>query len=234
MSGPSSLVSWLRGNRGFLAFVLLLGVFRTAVADWNPVPSASMRPTIQEGDVVLINRTAYDLKLPLTDVSLQATGEPQRGDIVTFISPADGVRLIKRIVALPGDVVAVDHGRLWLNGEPARYAQAHEVTEPLEGGLMVEAWRATEHAGGAAHAVQYLPGLGTGVLAHMPPLTIPAGHYFMMGDNRDNSGDSRVFGPVPRRLLIGRAHHVLVSADFLGLEGTPWVPQWARFGMRLQ
>ena len=229
-----SMPSWLHRNRGFLTFVLLLGLFRTAVADWNPVPSSSMRPTIQEGDVVLVDRTAYDLKVPLTDVSLVTLGEPRRGDIVTFSSPADGVRLIKRVVALPGDVVAVQQGRLWLNGEPAELVQVHAVREPVEGGLAVEAVRATEQAGGTTHAVQYLPGFGSGALAHMAPLTVPAGHYFMMGDNRDNSGDSRVFGPVPRRLLIGRAHHVLVSADFRGLQGTPWVPQWSRFGLRLE
>ncbi|MDP2022390.1 MAG: signal peptidase I, partial [Hydrogenophaga sp.] len=80
---------WLRDNRGFLVLLLCFGVFRTAIADWNPVPSGSMRPTILEGDVVLVNRLAYDLKMPLTDVSLARLGEPQRGDIVTFSSPTD-------------------------------------------------------------------------------------------------------------------------------------------------
>lgn len=82
-------------HRDGVVFVLCLGFFRTAVADWNPVPSGSMRPTILEGDVVLINRLAYDVKLPLTDVSVTRTGEPQRGDSVTFHSPKDDTRLIK-------------------------------------------------------------------------------------------------------------------------------------------
>src|SRR4051794_35414434 len=100
-----SMNDWLHGNKRYFAFLLLFGVFRTAVADWNPIPSASMRPTILEGDVVFVNRLAYDLKLPFSDTILVHLGEPQRGDIVTFSSPRDGMRLIKRLVALPGDTV---------------------------------------------------------------------------------------------------------------------------------
>src|SRR5438477_8160389 len=99
------MASWIRNNRIFLICILLFGVFRSAVADWNPIPSGSMRPTLLEGDVVLVNRLAYDFKVPLTDVSLRELGDPKRGDIVTFSSPSDGTRLIKRLVALPGDVV---------------------------------------------------------------------------------------------------------------------------------
>jgi signal peptidase I len=94
--------NWLKDNRGFIAFLLCLGFFRLAIADWNPVPSGSMRPTLLEGDVVLVNRLAYDFKLPLSDTALLRLGEPQRGDVITFSSPKDGVRLIKRLVALPG------------------------------------------------------------------------------------------------------------------------------------
>jgi len=95
--------NWIRGNRRLLLFVVLFGLFRTACADWNPIPSGSMRPSLLEGDVVLVNRLAYAVKVPLTDVVLVRTGEPRRGDIVTFSSPRDGTRLIKRIIALPGD-----------------------------------------------------------------------------------------------------------------------------------
>ena len=111
--------SWLRQNRGFLVFLLFFGLFRTAMADWNPIPSGSMRPTLLEGDVVLVNRLAYDVKLPLTDVTLVPLGDPQRGDVVTFSSPADGVRLIKRLVAMPGDVVAMRDERLFINAAAA-------------------------------------------------------------------------------------------------------------------
>src|SRR3954466_13945780 len=106
------MASWIRNNRAFLICILLFGVFRTAVADWNPIPSGSMRPTILEGVGVLVDRLAYDVKLPLTDIVLVPLADPRRGDIVTFSSPRDGTRLIKRIVALPGDRVEMRHGPL--------------------------------------------------------------------------------------------------------------------------
>jgi signal peptidase I len=102
---------FIRANKGFILFMLLFGVFRTAVADWNPIPSSSMRPNLLEGDVVFVNRLAFDLKVPLTDTIVTHTGEPQRGDVVTFSSPKDGTRLIKRLVALPGDVVEMRNER---------------------------------------------------------------------------------------------------------------------------
>ena len=222
-----NMKQWLRDNRGFLVLLLCFGVFRTAIADWNPVPSGSMRPTILEGDVVLVNRLAYDLKMPLTDVSLARLGEPQRGDIVTFSSPTDGTRLIKRLVALPGDEVAMRAGVLIINGEVAEYTDLAEVNEPLAPGVLVPALRATERVAGHSRVVQSLQGANS---RHtFGPLTVPPGHYFMLGDNRDNSADSRYIGFVPRALLIARAEGVLVSADITG----NWMPRLERFASRL-
>src|SRR3954463_8658661 len=121
MRVSSDMAKWIRNNKGFLVFILLFGLFRTAVADWNPIPSGSMRPTLLEGDVVLVNRVAFDLKVPLTDLSLARLGEPSRGDVITFASPADGTRLIKRLVGLPGDVVELKQDRLFINGQPVSY-----------------------------------------------------------------------------------------------------------------
>jgi signal peptidase I len=104
--------AWLKQNRGFLVFLIGFAFFRSAMADWNPIPSGSMRPTLLEGDVVLVNRLAYDFKIPLTDVALVKLGDPKRGDVVTFTSPSDGARLIKRLVAIPGDVVEMRDERL--------------------------------------------------------------------------------------------------------------------------
>ena len=203
---------WLKNNRGFLAFVLCLGLFRTVMADWNPIPSGSMRPTLLEGDVVLVNRLAYDLKLPLSDISLAPTGQPQRFDVVTFSSPTDGVRLIKRIVGLPGDVVEMRDEVLYINGVAAS-------DDPLH---------SNEALSGVSHRLQLLPQMPA--LRSFGPVTVPPDQYFMLGDNRDNSADSRYIGPVPRKLLIGRAHHILVSANIL----EHWQPRLDRIANAVQ
>lgn len=216
-----------REHRGFLLFLLGLGLFRTAVADWNPIPSGSMRPTLLEGDVVLVNRLAYDLKLPLTDVVLLPLAEPRRGDVVTLSSPAGGTRLIKRIVGLPGDRIAMQNGVLILNGQPLAYTDRHTVGEQLTPGWPVDAVRATEQLPGRPHTVQFLPGLTA--RRDVAERTVPAGEYFLLGDNRDNSEDSRYIGTVPREKLIGRAHHVLVAADWLGEDGWRLAPRLDRW-----
>src|ERR1700739_2979545 len=129
----------LHKKRGFIAFMLLLGVFRTAIADWNPIPSGSMRPNLLEGDVVFVNRVAYDLKLPLTNVILVRTGEPQRGDIATFYSPKDGTRLIKPTPAVPGDLVEMRDKHLIINGHEDSYVLTERTIEHMDGGQNLEA-----------------------------------------------------------------------------------------------
>jgi signal peptidase I len=218
--------AWLFENRRFIAFVLLFGVFRTAVADWNPIPSASMHPNLLEGDVVFVDRLAYDVKLPLTDVSVAHTGDPKRGDIVTFSSPQDGMRLIKRVIGLPGDTIAMRNKRLVINGHAIDYETLGFADEPFAA-KGTQALHVDEDVAGDRHEIQWL--------ARVPqddfgPLTIPAGRYLMLGDNRDNSEDSRFFGLVPRENLIGRAERILVSADYKG----SWAIRFDRFGKSLR
>lgn len=219
---------WIKQNRGFLVFLLCFGFFRTAMADWNPIPSSSMRPTLLEGDVVLVNRLAYDFKIPLTDIAVVKLGDPQRGDVITFTSPADGVRLIKRLVGVPGDVMEMRDEVLFVNGAAAQYSAVERVVELLEHGIPVEGLRATERINGSERVVQFLPAVAA--RRNFGPLTVPAGSYFFLGDNRDNSADSRYIGLVPRRLLIGKAHHILVSADIKN----DWLPRLERVGERIQ
>jgi signal peptidase I len=228
--------NWARNHKLFLAFLVLFGVFRTAIADWNPIPSASMHPNLLEGDVVLVNRVAFDLKVPLTDMVLARLGEPARGDIVTFRSPRDGTLLIKRVVALPGDVVEMRNERLYINGKGADYKLVEESMDSI-GGTALRAVQLAEILGEARDGGRRGPRpprphhLIPGVLAPntFPPVTVPQGQYLMLGDNRDNSADSRIIGMVPRKLLVGRAERVLVSADYQG----NWMPRTERFGMSL-
>lgn len=219
---------WLKNNRSFLIFLLVFGVFRTALADWNPIPSESMHPTLLDGDVVLVNRVAYDLKLPLTDIAVARLGEPKRGDVVTFHSPTDGRRLIKRLVGVPGDVVELRDDRLFVNGVAAVYDQPMPYREPRNYAGSTLAVKSAESLDGSRRVVQFLPEVAA--RRDFGPVVVPAGNYFFLGDNRDDSGDSRYIGFVPRRLLIGRAHHVLVSDDFKG----NWMPRFERFGARIQ
>lgn len=219
--------AWLRSQRGFLIFLALFGVFRTAVADWNPIPSGSMRPTLLEGDVVLVNRMAYDLKLPLTRITVWRRGEPVRGEVITFESPVDGMRLIKRVVAVPGDVVSMREGRLTINGEPAGYDDLEALdAEPLAPGYDTPALRVVETLGASHRRIQFLPLRAS--LRSFEAVTVGPDQVMVLGDSRDNSVDSRVYGLVPRHLIIGHAHRVLVSADT-----SAWRLRLERLGLRL-
>lgn len=217
---------WLHENKGFVLFMCLIGIFRSAVAEFNPIPSGSMRPNLLEGDVVFVNRTAYNLKVPLTDVLVARLGEPQRGDVVTFNSPKDGTRLIKRLIAVPGDVVEMRNEHLIINGKAFDYAFEDKVVEPV-GDMQLPAVRMQETLGQQRRTIQVLPQVAA--MRDFAPVTVPPDQYMMLGDNRDNSADSRFIGLVPRNLLIGRAERVLLSANILG----NWMPRTERFGMRL-
>lgn len=219
---------FIRENKGFIVFLLTLGVFRTAIADWNPIPSASMHPNLLEGDVVFVNRIAYDLKVPLTDIRVTPLGEPRRGDVVTFSSPKDGTRLIKRIAALPGDRVEIRGERLIINGKASEYAVLGKAVEHIDKVGDLQALQLREHNASASYSIQVLPEVDA--QRDFGPVTVPAGSYLMLGDNRNNSRDSRFIGFVPRKLLIGRAERVLVSADILG----NWAPRTERIGMSLR
>jgi signal peptidase I len=222
-----ALRSYLRSNRYFLAFLLAFGLVRTAVADYNPVPSSSMHPNILEGDVVLVNRLAYNLKVPLTDIVVARLGDPQRGDIVTFSSPQDGKRLIKRVVGLPGDVVSMKDRQLLINGHRVEYAALGIGTDEVGDGYRLPALRLREELGDHPYPIQWLGGLANA--ADFGPIAIPPDRFLMLGDNRDNSADSRFIGLVPRELLIGRASRILVSAAIKG----NWLPRFDRFGKSL-
>ena len=187
--------TWLRDNRGLLVFLVCFAFFRSAVADWNTVPSGSMRPTILEGDVVLVNRLAYNFKIPLTDIALAS-----------------------------GDRVEMRASTLFINDVAAEYASPSLVPEPLDHGGSVASVHAIERVAGDERPVQFLPGVRA--MRDVDAFVVPADSYFMLGDNRDNSEDSRYIGVVWRRLLIGRASRLLVSADIKG----HWLPRIERVG----
>ena len=207
-----------------LLIVLLIGFsIRSSLADWNEVPTGSMRPTILEGDRIFVNKLAYDLKLPFTTWHIAEWGNPQRGDIAVFYSPHDGKRLVKRVVGLPGDTLELRNNTLVINGQPVAYRPvAEDLLRDIPAAARAGCVFATEQLPGQTHAVGGYPGLparGTFV-----PIRVPDGQYFMMGDNRDDSFDSRYWGTVDRQQIIGRATAVVLSLD----QGHHWLPRWER------
>ncbi|MBD3670120.1 MAG: signal peptidase I [Gammaproteobacteria bacterium] len=218
---------WLNW-RGLIYFAILMLGFRAAIADWYLVPTGSMKPTVLEGDYVFTNRLAYQLKFPFTDKVLAQWDVPRRGDIVVFDSPADGTRLLKRVVGLPGDIVQMSNNRVFINGQPLPYevmdqTLANEVWSDIPAPLLVD-----EQLGDVHHIVALRSDRYSSYQS-FPAVKIPDGEYFMLGDNRDNSGDSRVFGTVPRELIAGRASHVIVSLDW----GGSYLPRGERSLRRL-
>lgn len=196
--------------RSTLLFLLLMCAFRSSLADIYNVPTGSMKPTVVEGDRVLTEKMAYDLHLPFTPVVLWHRADPQRGDIVVLYSPEDGMRLLKRVVAVPGDVVAMRDERVSIDGQPMQYAGP----APGEAADLPDAASyvfGQEDLTGHQHAVMFDP--GRPALRDFAALTVPAGQYFVMGDNRDNSKDSRYIGFIPRAAIAGRAFAVGYSLD---------------------
>ncbi|MBS0589890.1 MAG: signal peptidase I [Proteobacteria bacterium] len=203
----------IAANKSLLLFLGLMLCFRSAVADWMVVPTGSMNPTIVEGDRILVDKAAYGWRVPFTDVRLTHGNDPQRGDIAIFPSPKDGITLVKRVVGLPGDTVAMRDDRLLINGIALNYAS---TTTDADAELPIatrgesrEYFR--ERLGDVTHPVMVLP--RHHAMRDFGPLTVPDGHYFMMGDSRDNSEDSRYFGSVPRTAFAGRAFRIAYSLD---------------------
>ena len=196
--------------------VLLTALFsvRSVIADWNVVPTGSMKPTIIEGDRIFVNKLAYDLKVPFTTIHLAKWSDPKRGEIVVFDSPKDGTRLVKRVVAAPGDTVQLVQNMLIINGKPAEYGTLDQDTIDQ---LMTQERNAhgfaTESLGDVKHAVMSTPSIESAMRSY-GPVIVPAGQYFMLGDNRDNSADSRYIGFVPRSNIVGRSSRVILSLNY--------------------
>jgi signal peptidase I len=198
-----------RDNRSLVIFLLLMLIFRSAVADWNEVPTGSMKPTIIEGDRILVNKLAYDLRVPFTHISLLKLADPQRGDIIIFDSQASDKRLVKRVIGIPGDTVELVDNVLHINGEQLVYEQA-----VIADGAVLQ----QENLFGAHHTVRtHRHG---SPFANFPAVEVPEGHYLAMGDNRDESADSRA---------IGRSSSVVLSLNYDNYH----IPRAERFFHRL-
>jgi signal peptidase I len=200
----SYLVSFWRENRKFLLILASIVCFKSAVADLNSISGRSMQPTLLDGDKVWVNKLAYDVKLPFTGISVLALAEPTRGDIVIIDSEVAGKRLVKRIIGRPGDTVYMRNNLLVVNDEVVDY---EVVTESREGTIIIEhlfdeTYQALLSTQGANRSTR-----------SYGPAQVPDDHFFVLGDNRDNSADSRLYNFIPRDQIVGRSSSVVFSMD---------------------
>lgn len=221
-----AIARFLARNKDLITFMLCMIVFRSAVADWNVVPTGSMQPTIRIGDRILVDKLAYDVRLPLTHVSLLHLADPQRGDIVVLDSRAAHERLVKRVIGLPGDQVAMRGNVIFINGHAARYVAGSYAG--INDDRRDPAHYEIERYGAMRHAIR-LSDYRPSPASSFGPVSVPPGHYLLLGDDRDNSMDSRYFGFFPRTEITGRARHVVTSLD----PEHHYLPRPDRFGAPL-
>ncbi len=219
---------WVDWARSLFPIVLAVLLLRSFVAEPFRIPSGSMMPTLKVGDFLLVNKFAYGLRLPVFHDKFIDIGEPQRGDIIVFRPPWQPDKdWIKRVVGVPGDRVVVKGEHVWINGKLVhdvpigpykgdadnkedRYVMRH-------GGIVMR-----EHLGDTTHKIIEMPSINVapGVPNPKNPAIVPPNCYFVMGDNRDNSEDSRYEGCVPEKDLVGKAFFIWFSLSSLSRIGT--------------
>lgn len=239
--------------RSFFPVALVVLVLRAFIFEPFRIPSDSMMPTLLDGDFILVNKFAYGLRLPVLNKKIVSIGDPERGDIVVFRYPPDpAINYIKRLVGLPGDRVRIESDRIYINGAAIPFKDIGTFSDGCYEGLRL----AEEVLGTHTHRTMYchtpgdlstapLPGCNRNIergyqCPAQPPegadrgdtveIEIPAGEYLMIGDNRDNSADSRYFGFVPEANLVGKAKRIWFNWDPQRSGG----PNWRRIGTRLE
>lgn len=194
--------------RSFFPIVLIVLLLRSFLVEPFRIPSGSMMPTLLVGDFILVNKFTYGFRLPVVHTKIIEMGRPERGDIVVFRYPKDPtVDYIKRIIGLPGDRVGYYHKQVHINGEPIKQTALGEYEG---GGLWGAETLISEDLGSITHDILVRTGEPS---SKEGEFTVPEGQYFVMGDNRDNSNDSRFWGTVPEANLVGKAFFIWMSWD---------------------
>ena len=215
---PHALATLVEYSRSFFPVLIFVLVIRSFIFEPFRIPSGSMKPTLVIGDFIFVKKFSYGLRLPVTETKIIETGNPERGDVIVFRLPSDPkVNYIKRVIGLPGEEVSFERQRLTINGETMDLSANGEVFEHAP--IYIENLDGREH-----EILIYDPGHSKMDGVYI----VPEGHYFVMGDNRDRSKDSRYIGMIPERYLVGEA--VRVWMHFV-----PWnMPDWGRIGTEIQ
>lgn len=193
-------------SRSFFPVLLVVLVVRSFIVEPFQIPSGSMKPTLEIGDFILVNKFAYGLRLPVVHNRFLEVDDPERGDVMVFRFPEEpSVNFIKRVVGLPGDRIRYEGKQLYVNGEPVTKALIEEGPELSPQQLLLE-----EQLGEVSHFIYNNP---RDPGPQMREVVVPEGHYFTMGDNRDHSNDSRYWGFVPEDNIVGRAFAVWMHWD---------------------
>lgn len=202
--------------KAFFPVILIVFLLRSFIVEPFRIPSGSMLPSLHIGDFILVNKFSYGIRLPVINKKVIDLGAPKRGDVLVFRFPGDeSINYIKRVVGLPGDKITYEGKKLYINGElmPQQGGEAYVVR--AGGETSAELQRYSERLDGVTHDI-----LLSGRPDPSPPsFTVPTGQYFVMGDNRDHSNDSRYWGYVPEENLVGKAFLIWFSWD-AGARGT--------------
>ncbi len=197
-------------SRSFFPVILAVFLIRSFVVEPFKIPSGSMMPTLLAGDFILVNKFTYGLRVPILNNTFIEVGKPERGDVFVFHYPPDpSIDYIKRVIGVPGDRIEYRNKQLFINGEPAQLTLIDDYQYVAPGLNMVTAKHYQEQLGGVSHDVL----IEDSSLAIDGEVVVPAGHYFAMGDNRDNSKDSRFWGFVPEQNLVGKAFLIWWNFD---------------------
>ncbi len=215
---PGALRTLVEYSRSFFPVLLFVLVVRSFIFEPFRIPSGSMMPTLLKGDFIFVKKYSYGLRLPVTESKVIETGEPERGDVIVFRLPSDpSVNYIKRVIGLPGDEIVYKRQRLTINGETVDLKETDNEAYPVPVFI--------EDLDGRLHNIlvtnpQFSTRDGT--------YRVPDGHYFVMGDNRDRSRDSRFIGAIPEKFLVGEASRIW-------MHFVPWnMPEWGRIGRKIQ
>ena len=199
--------------RAFFPVILLVFVLRSFIVEPFRIPSGSMYPTLNIGDFILVNKYHYGIRLPIINSKIIDFSEPQRGEVMVFKYPHDPkINFIKRVVGVPGDVIRYENKKLIINGEPVSFDYQGTYMLPRDIGSRTETDQYEEVLSGIPHYVINDPGIiSRGTRGR--EIHVPEGNYFVMGDNRDHSNDSRSWGFVPESNIVGRAFFIWFSWD---------------------